>query len=98
MRNLIYIAIVLIILKINQMNKILEDLRLKVEQNTAADASAKTLILGIKAELDKAIAGEDWGIVKELSDQIGKDNESLAAAVVAGTNSTPPVIPEISPL
>lgn len=54
-----------------------------VTRNTSVVQSALTLIQGLKAQLDAA--GTDPVKLKELSDQLGKSDDDLAAAVVANT-------------
>lgn len=67
----------------------LDDLRREVEEDGTAVASAVTLLEGLKAKLDEAIASGNMQAVKELSDQLSSNTDRLAAAVVANTPAAP---------
>lgn len=62
---------------------LLDDLKAQVERNAAVDQSAISLLKGLKAQLDAA--GTDPVALKALSDELGANTDSLAAAVVANT-------------
>ena len=65
------------------------DLASQVKQNEDAEASAATLLTGLKAQLDAALAlANPTAIVaqvKAISAQIGTDKDTLSAAVTANT-------------
>lgn len=67
------------------MGQELDDLTAAVQKDTEVDQSAITLLNGLKAKLDAAIASGDPAALKALSDQLGSNADSLAAAVVANT-------------
>lgn len=58
-----------------------------VEKNGSVIESAVTLLNGLKAQLDAA--GTDPVALKALSDQLGTETDSLAAAVAANTSVVP---------
>lgn len=64
---------------------ILADLTAKVEADTEVDQSAITLLGGLKAALDAAIASGDLSQVQALSDQLGQNHDQLVAAITANT-------------
>lgn len=67
----------------------LDDLTAKVAANGTVIGSAVTLLQGLKAQLDAA--GTDPVKLKALSDQIGTQDDQLAAAIAANTpGATPP--------
>ena len=72
-----------------QMNSAIEALAVKVERLITVDDSAIALIVGLKAQLDEAIATGDLAEVSALSERIGTSTEALAAAVVANTPVDP---------
>lgn len=72
-------------LKLKSMGQELDDLTAAVQKDTEVDQSAITLLNGLKAKLDAAIASGDPAALKALSDQLGSNADSLAAAVVANT-------------
>jgi len=63
----------------------LDDLKAAVAKDTEVDTSAITLLNGLKAALDAAIASGNPADLKALSDQLGTNAKSLADAVVANT-------------
>lgn len=63
----------------------LDNLKAQVAKNTDVIGSAKTLIVGIKAKLDAAIASGDPAQLQALSDQLAADDQGLADAVAANT-------------
>lgn len=67
----------------------LADLQAKVAANTSVAASAVTLIQGLKAQLDAAIASGDPAALQALSDQLDAADTSLAAAITSNTPSAP---------
>lgn len=72
-------------LKLKHMGQELDDLTAAVQKDTEVDQSAITLLNGLKAKLDAAIASGDPAALKALSDQLGTNAQSLADAVVANT-------------
>lgn len=64
-------------------------LQAQVTQNTTVIESAITLIQGIKAALDAAIASNDPAALTALSAELGAEDQKLAAAVQANTPATP---------
>lgn len=69
----------------------LDDLSREVsEVNTAVD-SAITLIEGLKAQLDEAIATGDMAEVQALSNSLSESTDRLAAAVTANTPAQVPL-------
>lgn len=67
----------------------IDDLKVNVEKNTDAVASAIILLGNLKTALDAAIASGDMSQVQALSDQIGKNDADLASAVAANTQTAP---------
>jgi cell division protein FtsB len=65
----------------------LSKLEADVEQVKTVEASAITLLQGLKAQLDAA--GTDPVKLKALSDQLEASSSDLAAAVVANTPAAP---------
>ena len=63
----------------------LDDLKAKVAANTTVIGSAITLLQGLKAKLDEAIASGDPAALQALSDEIGASGSALADAIVANT-------------
>lgn len=51
--------------------------------------SAITLLQGLKAQLDAAIASGDPAAVQAVADNLGAETDKLAAAVAANTPSAP---------
>jgi ADP-ribosylglycohydrolase len=71
----------------------LDGLNTKVAALETVEASAITLLQGLKSALDAALAlGDPAAIVaavQTVSDKIGADTDTLAAAVAAGTTAAP---------
>lgn len=66
---------------------LLDTLTAEVARNTTVEQSAITLLQGLKAQLDAA--GTDPVALKALSDQLGTNDDALAAAVAANTPAAP---------
>lgn len=66
----------------------LDDLRREVGESRDVTESAIVLIMGLKAQLDAAIASGDPAALVELSAQLDAQSTRLAEAVQA--NTTPP--------
>ena len=71
--------------EVNKMAGELAGLQAAVQKNTDAEESAITLLQGLKAALDAAIASGDPAALTALSTTIGAETDKLAAAVVAST-------------
>ena len=67
----------------------LAGLQAQVAANTDVIESAITLIQGIKAALDAAIASGDPAALAALSATLSSEDEKLAAAVAANTPAPP---------
>lgn len=67
----------------------LTDLQDAVARDTAVETSAITLLQGLKAALDAAIASNDPAALQALSAQLGTNADALAAAVAANTPAAP---------
>ena len=63
----------------------LDALTAQVAKNAEVDQSAITLLRGIKAKLDDAIASGDPARVQALADSLGASTDELAAAVIENT-------------
>ena len=63
----------------------LDDLKTEVEQVKTVEQSAVTLLQGLKAQLDAAIASGDPAALEALSADLKNSADALAAAVVANT-------------
>jgi hypothetical protein len=70
---------------IQLMSAELTTLQQKVADNSTVIDSAITLIQGIKAKLDAAIAANDPKALQALSDALGAEDQKLADAIVANT-------------
>lgn len=68
----------------------LDNLRAQVERNTSVTDSAITLLQGLKAQLDNAIASGDPAAVQAVADNLGAETDKLAAAVTANTPAATP--------
>jgi hypothetical protein len=72
----------------------LTDLQARVAANTTVVASAVTLIQGLKASLDAAIAanagGDNGAALAELSASLDSTDTALAAAITANTPAATP--------
>lgn len=82
------------------MNAQLAALRQQVAENTAVDQSAITLITGLVARINELVANtseleELRAGLTELTNDLDRDNDALAAAVAANTPGQPadPVTP-----
>jgi hypothetical protein len=80
--------------KVDLLMSAISDLQAKVELNGTVIGSAVVLLKGLKAALDAAIAAGDPAALQALSDQLGAETDSLAAAVVENTPAVTPVIPD----
>lgn len=69
----------------------LEALQAQVAANTTVIERAITLIQGIKAALDAAIASGDPAALTALSASLATEDQKLADAVAAATLVVPPV-------
>lgn len=67
----------------------LDALRAQVARNSDVDASAITLLRGLKTALDAAIASGDPAALTALSNSLGASTDALAAAVVENTPAQP---------
>jgi predicted alpha/beta hydrolase len=71
----------------------IDDLTTQVSAQVTVEQSAITLLNGLKAKLDAAIAaqqaGDDSAELKSLSATLGASASGLAAAVVANTPAAP---------
>lgn len=74
-----------IIAKLQCMANALQNLQQEVAENKSATQSAITLLNGLKARLDEAIANGDMSQVQALSDELSANTDQLAAAVTANT-------------
>ena len=63
----------------------LDALKAAVARDTDVENSAITLLQGLKAALDAAIAANDPAALTALSASLGANSDALAAAVVANT-------------
>lgn len=72
----------------------LDTLRTEVEENTTVINSAVTLINGLKAKLDAAIASGDPAQLEALSASLDSSSNALAAAVAANTPTDPAPAPD----
>ena len=61
----------------------------EVAQNGDVIASAVTLLQGLKAALDEALASGDPAAIQAVVDQLDAQTQSLADAVAANTPTTP---------
>lgn len=75
--------------KLNHIMSAISDLQDAVAAATTVEESAITLLQGLKAQLDAAIAAGDPAALKALSDTIGAETAKLSAAVVANTPAAP---------
>lgn len=76
------------------MTQAMDELVAKVTAMETVEASAITLLQTLKSELDTALANNDIAAIQELSNRIGADTDSLAAAVVANT----PEVVQVNPV
>lgn len=75
------------------MTTAIDALTAQVSANNDVIQSAITLLQGLKAQLDAAIASGDPTKIQALSDQLGQQDTALAAAVAANTPAAPPPAP-----
>ncbi len=68
----------------------LQTLQTQVAANTSVEQSAITLLQGLKAALDSAIASGNPAALTDLSHQLATSQTALAAAVVANTPAASP--------
>jgi hypothetical protein len=74
---------------VNKMAGELDALKVQVAKNTDVIESALTLIDGIKAALDAAIAANDPAALQALSDTLAAEDQKLADAVAKNTPAQP---------
>jgi len=67
----------------------LDALKAQVDANTTLEGSAVTLIQGIAAQLQAALAGNDPAKVQALVDELQASAAPLAAAIAANTPAAP---------
>lgn len=60
-----------------------------VANDTTVDQSAVTLLNGLKAQLDAAIAAGDPAALQALADQLGANATALSDAITANTPAAP---------
>ena len=65
----------------------LNELQQKVAANGDVTQSAITLLQGLKAKLDEAIASGDPAALQALSDSLGAQDQALADAITQNTPS-----------
>lgn len=85
---LVVILIILLNLKDTAMSA-LTNLQAQVHSNTTVLQSAITLIQGLKAALDAAIASGDPAALQALSDELGTSDQALSDAITANTPAAP---------
>jgi hypothetical protein len=71
----------------------LDTLKSQVAANTTVIGSAVTLIQGLKAKLDEAIASGDPAALQALSDELATQDAALAQAVADNTPASTPPLP-----
>lgn len=71
------------------MAKTLADLQADVIAEATVNQSAITLLQGLKAQLDAAIASGDPAQIQAISDSLEANTAALAAAVTANTPAAP---------
>lgn len=76
--------------KLNHIMSALDNLKTQVTALETVEASAVTLLQGLKAALDAAIASGDPAAIQAVADQLGTDTATLAAAVAANTPAATP--------
>lgn len=80
-----------IVLLLENVVKTLDDVLAQTTAGQTVIASLITLVTGLKAQLDAAIAANDIGKVQQISDVLGAQYQLIAEAVVANTPAaTPP--------
>ena len=75
----------------------LADLQAKVTAQNTVVNSAITLIQGLKAQLDAAIAANDPAQLQAISDALGTQDTALANAVASNTPGAPATPPAGTP-
>jgi hypothetical protein len=75
--------------KVEVMSNILDTLTVQVAAVKTVNDSAITLLNGLHAKLDEAIANGDTAELQALSDSLGADTQALADAVSANTVADP---------
>jgi len=70
---------------------VLQKLMQEVAETKAVNESAVTLLQGLKAKLDEAIASGDPEALQALADELDASTNSLAAAITANTPADPAV-------
>lgn len=75
--------------EVRRMSAELDSLKSAVAQNTTVIGSAITLLQGLKAKLDDAIASGDPAALTALSAELGAQDQALSDAVAANTPSAP---------
>jgi hypothetical protein len=88
-------ALITLTQKVDNIMAALDALKAEVARNKSVQEAAATLLAGLKARLDDALAnGPDEGALKSLSNDLGGQTDALAAAVAANTvadsNATDP--------
>lgn len=72
--------------EIRTMSTLIEELTARVAEVKTVNESAITLIQGIRARLDEALANQpDPAALQQLSDDLAASESALAAAVAANT-------------
>jgi peptidoglycan hydrolase CwlO-like protein len=79
-----------ILRKLNDMSKEMDALVAQVAANKTVTESAVTLLQGLKAQLDAAIASGDPAALQALSDSLAAQDTALADAVTANTPAPTP--------
>lgn len=72
------------------MGQELDNLKASVAKAVTVEESAKTLIVGLKTQLDAAIASGNPADLQALSDSLGTESDSLAASITANTPAATP--------
>ena len=75
----------LILKRITQMSKVLDDLTAAVAANVTVTDSAITLLQGLAAALAAAVASGDTAAISQLAADLQTETEKLAGAVTANT-------------
>jgi len=78
-----------ILRKLNDMTIQMDSLVAQVAANKTVTESAVTLLQGLKAQLDAAIASGDPAALQALSDSLAAQDTALADAVTANTPAPP---------
>lgn len=76
-------------MKVKEMSQALDNLKAAVAAQTTIDASAKTLIEGIAAQLAAKASANDDADLQALADQLTAASAPLADAVAANTPAQP---------